>query len=294
MQETLGQPSAPAASRPARRLPHRLAVLVVAAVLLGTVAMLPFVLAGVVGEIVGGHGPNYPLFSASRNQPNDQAHLNLKVTSLDEWNRSVQILVSGIRSCGGPCSTTDRIQLISIPPVADKGYGLPPYQTITFAPTQRGVSEEVKLPVSGDATRYPFDHYRLELGVVIQRVGADGTVQAFSPQDADGYLFMSVTGSVPKADMARPAAIDPASVPPDDPAYRYAMISELNLDRPVYLRAVSVVLCCWYRSPPSTSSASRRLRHWWQTSAGWSSDSGACGRFCSAPTCPATPRSTCR
>jgi hypothetical protein len=229
------------AGRAATLLTHRLAVFIVAAVLLGAVAMLPFVLAGVVGQIVGGNGPNFPIFSSNRSQP-DEAHLNLKLTSLDEWNRSAQLLVSGIRVCGGPCTTTDRIQLISIPPAADKGFGLPPYQTIAFTPNQRSVTQEIKLPVSGDATRYPFDGYRLELGVVFQRVLEDGTVQALSPQDADGSLFLSVTGSIPKTDMGRPAILDPGSVPPDDPAYRYVSISELALGRPLYLRAVSVVL----------------------------------------------------
>jgi len=242
MRESPGRQPDGAAGHAHWWLPNRVGVFAVGAVLLGAVAMLPFVLAGVVGQIVGGNGPNYPLFSGSRLQPTDQARLNLKLTGLDEWNRSVQILVSGIRVCGGPCTTTDRIQLISIPGAEDKGYGLPPYQTIAFPPNQRGVSQEIKLPVSGDATRYPFDHYRLELAAVIQRVSADGTVQAFSPQEADGYLQLSVTGSVPKTDMARPAFVDPASVPPDDPAYRYASISDLTLGRPLYLRTVSVVL----------------------------------------------------
>jgi len=242
MRESLGQRPDGATGRLRWRLSHRVGVFGVGAILLGAMAMLPFVLAGVVGQIVGGNGPNYPLFSGDRLQPADQARLNLKLTSLDEWDRSVQILVSGIRVCGGTCTTTDRIQLISIPPSADKGYGLPPYQTITFPPNQRGVSEEIKLPVSGDATRYPFDHYHLELAVVIQRVSAEGTVQTFSPQEADGYLLLSTTGSVPKTDMAKPAFVDPASVPPDDPAYRYASISGLTLSRPLYLQAVSVVL----------------------------------------------------
>ena len=242
MVETTERPSEPAARPALRWLPHHLPVAGVTAVILATVALLPFVLAGVVGQIVGGNGPNYPLFSGNRLQPADQARLNLTLTGLDDWNHSVQLLVSGIRECGGPCTTTDRIQLISIPPAADKGYGLPPYQTVTFPPNQRGMSQEIKLPVSGDATRYPFDSYRLRLGAVIQRVGADGSVQAFSPEQANGYLQLSMTGSAPKTQLAAPAVVDPVSVPPDDPAYRYAAISDLTLSRPLYLRAVSVVL----------------------------------------------------
>ena len=231
----------PQAGRASRQLPNQVAVLVVGALLLGTIALLPFVVAGVVGQIVGGNGPNFAIFSGSRSQP-DNVHLNAKLTGLDEWNRNVTILVSGIRVCDGPCTTTDRIQLVSIPAPADRGYGLPPYETIAFPPNQRSVSQEIKLPISGDATRYPFDHYRLELAVVIQRVAADGTVVALSPQAADGALFMSVTGSIPKTDMDKPVALDASSVPPDDPAWAYAGIADLNLGRPLYLRGVTVLL----------------------------------------------------
>jgi hypothetical protein len=157
------------AGRRPRRLPHRVGLFLVGLLLLSIVALLPFALAGVVEEVSGGNGPNYLVVAGRQSQTESYAQINLRMTSIDEWQHLATIEASGNRSCPTACPWIDRIHLISVPTADQRGQGLPPYATLQFPLNQKGVSQQITLPISGAAIRYPFDHYTLELAVVVQR-----------------------------------------------------------------------------------------------------------------------------
>jgi hypothetical protein len=71
---------------------------------------------------------------------------------------------------------------------------------------------------------------------------ASETVQPLTPDTAPGYLSLSVTGSVPKMVMDAPAAVDVATIPVNDPGYRYYAAGLLTFSRPLYLQVLSVAL----------------------------------------------------
>jgi hypothetical protein len=230
------------ANRVRRRLPKRAAFVSVAALLLGIVALLPFALAGVVEDIAQSANPTFPIMADYHDEAATHSHVNLSVTNLDEWQRYVTIGVSGHHACATTCDWSDRVLLVSIPVASEDGEGLPPYAAISFAPGAKEVTQEVKLPVSGDPIRYPFDRYGLELGVIMQRVYSDGRTETVSPAEAPGHLFLSVNGSIPRAVMGRPVPVKLSSVFVDDPAYQYVSVTQLTFSRPVYLDILTVFL----------------------------------------------------
>jgi hypothetical protein len=225
-----------------RRLPHRVAFFSVAFMLLSIVALLPFALAGVIGQTVESASPTYKLMSGPQNQNVSHSHVNLQLTGLDEWQRTVAIMVAGHHICEGGCNWTDRLMFVSIPPVEEDGEGLPPFATVDFKATSLAITQSITLPIYGAPVRYPFDSYGLRVAVVLQRIYPDGTTQTFTPQDAPGHLFLSVNGFIPRAVMAKPVEVPLNQVFVDDPAYQYIYATQLTFSRPLYLQILAVFL----------------------------------------------------
>ena len=171
-------------------MPHRVAFFLVASLLLGSLALLPFVLAGVAQDIAQSANPTYPITPEQPQPAATRTLLNIRMTGLDEWQRLVTAEVSGHRVCAGGCTGSDRIHFVSIPVAAERGKGLPPYATITFPPSQKGVSQKIDLPVWGDPIRFPFDRYGLRIAVVVQRVLGDGGVQTLNITGTGRYVRM--------------------------------------------------------------------------------------------------------
>jgi hypothetical protein len=192
---------------PARHLPHRVAFFVVAFLLLGILALLPFALTDVLEDIGESANPTYFLMSPQQTPADTHSRINLAFTELDEWKRTARITVSGHHVCDSGCLWTDHLLFVSIPPGREDGEGLPPYAAVDFRPSALAVSQDITLPVYGDPIRYPFDHYGLRLALVLQRVYPDGTTQTVTPQDAEGHLFLSVNGFIPRAVMDKPMSI---------------------------------------------------------------------------------------
>ena len=223
-------------------LPHRVAFFAVAFLLLGILALLPFALADVIQDITQSANPTFPLLLSAQPPAASHSRINLALTGLDEWKRTVTITVSGHHVCEAACPWTDHLLFVSIPPAREDGEGLPPYAAVDFGPSSLAVSQDITLPVYGDPIRYPFDHYGLRLAVVMQRVYPDGPTQTLSPQDALGHLFLSVNGFIPRTVMEKPTPVPLNSVAVDNPAYQYVTSSQLTFVRPLYLQILTVFL----------------------------------------------------
>ena len=224
------------------RAPHRASFFILGAVLLGTLALLPIALGGVLADVLEISRPTYFVFGDHEREDSDRVLLNLSMVSLDEWQRMVTIQVSGHRDCAAGCTGTDRVQFMSIPISTEDGEGLPPYAIVAFPPGERSVTDQLRLPVSEHAIRYPFDKAGLRLGVVAQRSNADGGFRTVLPEPAKRFLFLSLNGSIPRAVMARPRPIPLDRVHVDDPAWQFAAVWQVDFTRPLYLQVVAVVL----------------------------------------------------
>jgi hypothetical protein len=182
--------------------------------------------------------------------------LHVEVVRLDELARQVTLRVSGNHVCEG-CGHQARVVFVALPPQDGPREGLPPAAAVTLPAASDRVTADLQLPVRGDLIAYPFDRYTLRLGLALERLppapaGAPGDAGpvapvAVPPEEAVAHVFVTLEELAPQLDVAalRPLeaggmrAEPPAPTGPGPPAY--LSVTDLALDRPVYLR-VQVVL----------------------------------------------------
>ena len=229
--------------RRARRLRFRIAFFLTAFVALSVVVTLPFSVKSVVDDILG--PVTGRVVKISRDRP-DEAHrnhtkLHLAMVAIDETQLLATIRVSGHHVCVG-CDWSDRVLFVSVTQDDLDADGMPPSVGVTLPANSAEISEVIQLPVRGHPIHYPFDSYRLIVGVVLQRIRGDAQPQTFSAADARGHLFLSVQELLPRQSMAGPIMLDRASIRAADDPFEYVEAFELHFERPRYLRVLAVLL----------------------------------------------------
>ena len=147
--------------------------------------------------------------------------------------------------CHPACSWNDRFLFVSaldglsLDPERE---GLPPAESVTLPPTAQNLNQDITLPLTGYPIRYPFDSYQLGLGVIMQRVFADGTVQNLSSAEAAGHLSLQLANHLPRMIMHEPLSISPQMIPNGDGLYQYVALTELTFTRPLWLQILTVLL----------------------------------------------------
>jgi hypothetical protein len=222
---------------------HRLAFTLVAILVVGILMVLPFVITSVFDDILSPQS-NHLYFLTLGNTPQSptRSRLDIEITAIDEWNHLATVRISGNHTCDTPCAWTDRLLFVAIPQTHDDGEGLPPTQAVTLGESDQEVDQVLSLPLEGEPIRYPFDHYTLQLGVVLQRLYPDGRVQAFSTEEAKGHLYLSVHQHAARTVMERPVVVDPQTVASDGAEWQYAQVHRLTFYRPLYLRVLAIML----------------------------------------------------
>jgi hypothetical protein len=225
------------------RVHHRLGFAAVASVLLLIIVMVPFAVGSAVTSIVQ---PSlfsvYNLTAPASTPAPTHSRLDINVIGLDQWSGLLTLRISGTHVCNPGCDRDDRFLFVATRRHAGSGEGLPPSQSVSFPPTARELTEEIKLPVAGDPVRFPFDAYDLDLGIIMERVYPDGTTEVLSSEDANGHLFIRLQSHVPQTVLRSVRAIDPKTVPSAEEGYRYVYVEEMVLTRPLYLRILTVLL----------------------------------------------------
>jgi len=229
--------------RRARRLRLRIAFFLTAFVALSVVVTLPFSVKSVVDDILG--PVTGRVVKISRDRP-DEAHrnhakLHLAMVAIDETQLLVTTRVSGHHVCVG-CDWSDRVLFVSVTQDDLDADGMPPSVGVTLPANSAEISEVIQLPVRGHPIHYPFDSYRLIVGVVLQRIRGDALPQTFSAADARGHLSLSVQELLPRQSMVGPIMLDRASIRAADDPFEYVEAFELHFERPRYLRVLAVLL----------------------------------------------------
>lgn len=167
--------------------------------------------------------------------------LLLAVTAIDEVQLSATIQVSGHHRCVG-CAWSDRVLLVVLAGDDADAETLPPSAAITIAPTDVDISETVRLPLRGHPVHYPFDRYRMVIGVTYQRVHPDGRLETLSATEARGHFFVSLQELLPRYAMEGPFRLDPRHVGSGGHPFEYTDVFEAWFDRPPYLRVLAGML----------------------------------------------------
>ena len=227
----------------ARRLRYRIAFFLTSLVALSVVVTLPFSVKSVVDDVLG--PVTGRVVKISRDRP-DAAHrnhtkLHMAFVSIDETQLLANLRVSGHHSCVA-CDWSDRVLFVAVTQDDLDADGMPPSVGVTLSQSNAEVSELIQLPVRGHPIHYPFDTYRLAVGVVLQRLRGDAPPQTLTAAEARGHLFLSVQELLPRQAMTGPFLIDRASIRAADDPFEYVEAFEVKFERPPYLRVLAVML----------------------------------------------------
>jgi hypothetical protein len=227
----------------ARKLRFRIAFYFTSLVALSIVVTLPFSVKSVVDDILGPVTGRVLTISRDRRDSAQGNHtkLHMAFVSIDETQLLANIRVSGHHSCVA-CDWSDRVLFVAVTQDDLDADGMPPSVGVTLPQSNAEISELVQLPVRGHPIRYPFDSYRLVVGVVLQRLRANAPPQTLSAAEARGHLFLSVQELLPRQAMTGPFLIDRASIRAADDPFEYVEAFEVKFERPPYLRVLAVML----------------------------------------------------
>jgi hypothetical protein len=231
------------AEQRSRRLRFRIAFFLTSLVALCVVVTLPFSVKSVVDDILGPVTGRVVRITRDRPDASHRSHtkLHMAFVAIDETQLLASIRVSGHHVCA-TCDWSDRILFVSVTQDDIDADGMPPSVSVTLPQNHSEISEVIQLPVRGHPIHYPFDSYRLVVGVVLQRLRPNSQPETLSVADAKGHLFLSVQELLPRQAMTGPFMLDRASIRAADDPFEYVEAFEMGFERPPYLRVLAVLL----------------------------------------------------
>jgi hypothetical protein len=172
----------------------------------------------------------------------DTAFVNVTVTNLDEASRTATLTVSGHRVCPAICPPTTGT-FFSLGSDSARRRGLPPSASVTVPGESGSYTFTIQLPIRGTPQLYPFDTYTLLLGLVVSVTWPNGREEVVNTPDlARERVSLTLEDQVVRLNMVPPVPVDPASVrSPNDPV-DFLLVDQLQWQRPVYLRIVTILL----------------------------------------------------
>jgi hypothetical protein len=227
---------------------YRLALATTVVIVLGVLAMLPLAVRSMQEVLGRGLDPLYDLITGDVVTPataaaaeTDATYFNLGMVDFDEETGQITVAVSGNRNCAEACPTL-ALTFVALDDDADQRRGIPPSATLTLAPEDRVFSQAVTLPVRGQPSLYPFDRYRIWLGVGGVATQADGTSIELRSETVAAHAVVTFQNRIPDIIMDAPApiAVDTVSAAADP--FGFLAVQALTFERPAYLKVLAVVL----------------------------------------------------
>jgi hypothetical protein len=211
-------------------------VLVVAVFL--AVAALPFAVASMVGSIKHPMGADAFHLSVSAPGQNATTAVNVRLVAISETAPNVTLSVTGDRRCVSACGTGEVLQFFSLRADPRGSDGSPPTQDVKI-PATGEFDDSVLLPVSGDLGTYPYDRYRLLLGLGLASQTTGGRMVPVPAQTARRQLDVSLDEQLARVDLATPRDIRSN--------YRFvgaqvALAATIDLTRPLYLQVLTILI----------------------------------------------------
>jgi hypothetical protein len=214
----------------------------VAALLVLIIVLLPLGVLSVLSDVVHSTPATYRLDTTPATDA-VRGNLHLQVVGLNEWEGTVSVRVSASQTCGRTCAWGDRYVFVAAWSSASGGAGETRTESedINLPADARDVVKVIRLPVTGDPIRYPFDSYRLAFGIEVERVAANGSVRILSPHEAERYTDITLQGRVPRGTMGAPRSVTTHLLPlkGDD---HLVVSAQLHLARPLYLQVLTLLL----------------------------------------------------
>ncbi len=171
--------------------------------------------------------------------------LHVDVVAIDEPNRLATLRVSGFHTCKEEkkCAAyKERVIFFEVDEDDTRSETAPPSAIVEIPSSSEEISKRITLPIKGSFLTYPFDKYKLGIGVALQREFADKTVHELTPAETAGKLLMTIQEQVPRVEMTEFKLVDPVTVKPMKSTFDYAYAGEMSFSRtPHIVIVVSLV-----------------------------------------------------
>jgi hypothetical protein len=185
--------------------------------------------------------PIYPL-SPSGTPPSahdDELHINL--VALDDAKQVLSVRVSGHRTCAPTCAA-QQLVLVSLRPDEPQQLGLPPFATVSLPANDTLMQTTVDLPVQEHLLQYPFDRVELLLGVALEDVDTDGSVQPIPATDAASHPHLTLQEAISQVQSSVPVSMDPTLVQSPSMPLDYVTVEQLTLTRTDAFKLMTLLL----------------------------------------------------
>jgi hypothetical protein len=237
-----------AALRQQPRSGHRVAFVLTLALIAVVLVSLPFALGSMRTQLFGEQaGDLYNLVSGQPLPPAAaagtmrQSFFSISITHIDVGAQVVSLSIAADRTCPTACPTLD-ITLFAVANTAAARRGVPPSVTVTLRPIDQLFMQTVQLPIRGQPSLYPFDDWRLWLGLTITDVRPDGTRVPLTVAQMPSRATFTLQSLTPDFLLAAPTPIPMAQVASVHEPLPFAAVESLVFTRPDYLKVLSLIL----------------------------------------------------
>jgi hypothetical protein len=221
-----------------RRTLDRAGLALLGAALLMAVLSMPFAIASMAGSLRHPVAADAFHIVVPATRAGATTALNVRLVAIDETVPKVTLGVTGDRRCISNCGAGQVIEFFSLHADPRGSDGAPPSQNVDVPPDGE-FDTSVDLPVTGGLGSYPFDRYHLLLGFALANKTADGQLVTVPAAAARRQLDVSVDEQLSRLDLATPKDVTSN--------YRFvgadvALAAQLDLSRPLYLQALTVLI----------------------------------------------------
>lgn len=220
---------------------HKFAYMLIITLLLGMVVLLPFALGSVLSDIFEQSNQTFFLQDVTKKVPADHTTVQMDFISLNEWEGTTTIRITGHVSCSQNCAEKRRIIFFSVLDGKNRPESLPSASSVEFVSNQLESSQIITLPLVGDPIRYPFDNYLLGVGIAMEDIMENGQVKKLQTKDNLNTFFLSAQSRIPRTEMNEPEPLSP-SVVQSQKGYEYIVLGQTQFVRPLYLKVLTVLL----------------------------------------------------
>lgn len=212
-------------------------VLLLLALALAVLA-LPFAIASMAGSLRHPIGADAFHLSTPASRQSATTAFNIRLVAIDEVNQNVTLAVSGDRHCTAACGAGQILSFFALHADPRGSDGAPPSQDVGV-PADGEFDASVVLPITGSLGAYPFDRYQLVLGLAVTDKASSTRVVPLPASVARRQLDVSVDEILSRIDLATPRDMTSR--------YRFvgaqvALAARINLSRPLYLQALTVLI----------------------------------------------------
>jgi hypothetical protein len=239
------EPASPAKRKLPIRRGYRIGFAITGVLLLVTAVLMPIAFVDLVRATRARLHDEVRVYAALHALPAvDPPYVRARVdiVGLDELQRTETLRVNAVAACVRDCDFTYRLTFYAVNGEVSGPIGVPPAESVSVPADGKEVTTKFDLPITASLLLYPFDENVLQLGVTLERVGANTQVTPIPAPEGLRQLQVKLDEQLPAVQLRELTNVDPATVRPADvPNFDYLAVASISLERPVYRKILTLL-----------------------------------------------------